>query len=253
MIALITPTGARPNQFKLCSLFMQRQTYQGEVVWVIVDDCIPITTDAVKEDFKDNWTIIKVYPKPPWHPSQNTQGRNISAGLNMLFKNYKTKDIEGIFIIEDDDYYRPVYLEKMVPRLSGVQATGERNTIYYNVYYRTYFINPNTGHSSLFQTAFTIEALSIFERYIGEQFIDMMFWSHLTKVNLFNDNNLSIGIKGIPGRYGIGAGHTRLRHMPRDYDWRYLVKLIGMEDARLYYCFFNNRDERSPLFQRRIH
>jgi len=250
-IALITPTGCRPAQFDLCKLFMQRQTYQGEVCWIIVDDCIPVTTNSVQENFRENWTIIKVYPAPPWRPGLNTQGRNISVGLNTLLANYNTKDIEGIFIIEDDDYYKSVYLERMIPRLKGVQAAGERNTIYYNVYYRTYFTHANTGHSSLFQTAFTVSALQIFGRCCSEAFIDMSFWTQLTNVKLFNDNNLSIGIKGMPGRYGIGAGHTRLRNMPKDNEWHYLVSLIGIEDVKLYTRFYGGSNIRPALFQRR--
>jgi len=248
--ALITPTGGRPNQISLCAYFMKRQTYPGKIVWIIVDDCLPRTTDAISDD-RPNWTIIKVYPTPPWQPNQNTQGRNIATGINTLFTTYKREEIKGIFIIEDDDYYKPVYLDRMVPRLNGFQATGERNTIYYNVYYRTYFTNPNLGHASLFQTAFSIDALPIFSGCINEKFIDMIFWSRLTKVNLFNDGNLSIGIKGIPGRYGIGAGHTRLRNMPQDQDWRILTQLIGMEDARLYMPYYGSRQTQS-LFRKAV-
>jgi hypothetical protein len=227
---------------------MKRQTYPGKVIWIIVDDCLPRTMDAIADE-RPNWTIIKVYPEPPWQPSQNTQGRNIAAGINTLFAKYNKEDIKGIFIIEDDDYYKPVYLERMAPRLNGFQATGEKNTIYYNVYYRTYFTNPNFGHSSLFQTAFSIEALPIFAGCINEKFIDMIFWSRLTKVNLFNDGNLSVGIKGITGRFGIGAGHTRLRNMPQDNDWRILTQLIGVEDARLYMPYYGSKQTTS-LFKK---
>ena len=251
MIVLITPTGGRPDQFNLCRLFMERQTYQGKVVWIIVDDCIPVTTDCVQENFKENWTIIKVYPQPPWRPGQNSQGRNISMGLNTMLSNYKMEDIEGIFIIEDDDYYKPIYLEQMTPRLAGVQAVGEKNTIYYNVYYRTYFHHPNTGHSSLFQTAFTVDALDIFGHCCNEAYIDMSFWTRVTSVNLFNENNLSVGIKGMPGRYGIGAGHTRLRNMPRDNEWHYLISLIGMEDTKLYTRFYGGGNTRPSLLHGR--
>jgi hypothetical protein len=249
MIALITPSGGRPAQINFCAYFMSRQTYTGKVVWIIVDDCIPHTTDLIHDD-RPNWTIIKVYPSPPWQQGQNSQARNISAGINTLLANYRKEDIEGIFIIEDDDYYKPYYLEKMAPRLTGFQATGERHTIYYNVFYQTYFTNPNTGHSSLFQTAFSMDALPIFEGCFREKFIDMIFWSRLTKVNLFNDGNLSIGIKGMPGRYGIGAGHTKLRNMPRDNNWQYLSFLIG-EDANLYSRYFGGGAQSSRLFANR--
>lgn len=250
MICLITPTGGRPNQINLCALFMKRQTYPGKVIWIIIDDCIPHTTDTI-QDNRLNWSIIKVYPSPHWQPGQNTQGRNISVGINTLLANYKMEEIRGIFIIEDDDYYKSVYLDRMVPRLNGFQAAGERNTVYYNVYFCTYFIHPNTGHSSLFQTAFTINALPIFARCCSERFIDISFWTQLTNVNLFNDGNLSVGIKGMPGRYGIGAGHTRLRNMPKDNGWNLLTQLIGVEDAELYVKYYGGSNIRPQLFTRR--
>lgn len=237
MIALITPTGGRPNQIALCHFFMKRQTYPGKVAWIIVDDCEVHTTDGIAND-KENWNIIKVYPTPPWRQGQNTQGRNIASGINTLLANYGSEEIEGIFIIEDDDYYKPMYLERMVLRLPGLQAVGELNTIYYNVFYRTYFTNSNTGHSSLFQTAFTMEALPIFISSLDQRFIDATFWTRLNRVNLFNEGNLSVGIKGQPGRYGIGAGHAKLRNMPADRDWNYLTKLIGIDDAKLYTRYY---------------
>jgi len=97
-----------------------------------------------------------------------------------------------------------------------------------------------------------MEALPIFEGCYTEKFIDMIFWSRLTRVNLFKDGNLSVGIKGMPGRYGIGAGHTRLRNMPRDNDWRYLIHLIGVEDAKLYIKYYGGVVQNPrPLFVKR--
>jgi len=49
MIALITPTGARPKQIRLCAEWMKRQTYNGSVLWIVVDDAIPITVDLIQK------------------------------------------------------------------------------------------------------------------------------------------------------------------------------------------------------------
>jgi hypothetical protein len=110
MIALITPTGGRPDQIDLCDIYMHRQNYTGKVVWVIVDDCEPRTTDAIGVGMPPNWTVIKCYPNPIWRPGTNTQGRNISVGINTILTNYKKEEIRGFFIIEDDDYYKSFYL-----------------------------------------------------------------------------------------------------------------------------------------------
>ncbi|MCJ7447905.1 MAG: glycosyltransferase family 2 protein [Bacteroidales bacterium] len=234
MIVLITPTGARQMQFDLCTYFMKRQTYPGNVTWIIIDDCNPRTTDNVGEGFRDNWTIIKVYPTPLWD-GRNTQARNLGTGIDVLLNNFKREDVEAIFMIEDDDYYKPIYIERMLLRLKGFWAAGEMNTIYYNVLYNSYADNNNRAHSSLFQTAFTYDAIPIFQQCLPAKFIDAHFFMIMdkTKVNLFNEGNLAVGMKGLPGRKGIGAGHNRMVGHPIDHNFQFLKSIIG-EDAKFY-------------------
>lgn len=233
MIILITPTGFRARQFELLKIWMLRQTYLDEVAWIIVDDCIPITTNCVAENFKDKWTIIKIYPSPVWK-GQNSQARNIGAGIKVMRDNFNNKDIEAVFIIEDDDYYRPDYLERMMINFKSYHLIGERNTIYYNVVHRRYITNANIIHASLFQTAFKIEVLPIFESCYSAKFIDCVFWSKVRNNYLFYENDLAIGMKGMSGRGGIGAGHSRAMNMKDDSSLQYLQKLIGTEDAKYY-------------------
>ena len=258
MIVLITPTGCRKDQFNICQQLMKKQTYTGEVVWIIVDDFEPRTTDMVTEDFRPNWTIIKEYPQPFWQLGYNTQGRNISVGINALDR-YKSEEIEGIFIIEDDDYYKPEYLDEMVKRLPGYLLIGETNTIYYNVAFRRYALNANKAHASLFQIAFKPELIPYLRKIYTEKFIDFVFFDIVRraglndKINLFFANYLAVGMKGMPGRSGIGAGHSRAFSMNVDSGMNYLNQLIGTADAQLYSKFYlgaNNRDNNMP--QQRI-
>jgi hypothetical protein len=235
-IFLITPTGCRPAQFNLCQSFMKRQTYKGEVTWIIVDDCWPTTTDIVDKNFRENWTIKKIYPKPIWEPGKNSQGRNIAAAINEI---KRQKDVKAIFIIEDDDCYGPTYLEEMMLRLKGFHAIGETNSIYYNVLSRTYFQHPNTAHASLFETAFTVDVIPVLEKFYQTQYIDVHFWSNVKNKSLFRINNLAIGIKGMPGRAGIGGGHTTLSRKPQDESMNHLKSLIG-EDYKLYERYYSH-------------
>lgn len=245
MIALITPTGGRPIQFELCTKWMQNQTYKGKVLWIIVDDCSPVTSDQVPD--RDNWTIVKIHPTLVWSLGQNTQARNIAAGIKVL-KDFK--DIEAIFIIEDDDYYRPIYLNRMMANFSNYSLIGERNTIYYNVLYRRYVTNPNTQHASLFQTAFKPELLSLFEECLPNKFIDSVIWQRATNKYLFYENDLAVGIKGLPGREGIGAGHIKAFVMRDDRDLIYLRSLIGT-DANNYESYCKDSPTNRPLFYTR--
>lgn len=238
MIVLITPTGSRQTQINLCAKWMRAQTYKGPVAWLIIDDCIPVTTKTITADFRKNWTIIKAFPKPSWSRGMNTQRRNMDYAMELMMLNLDPKDIEAIFIIEDDDYYKPEYLDQMMRRMGNYYAIGEIKTVYYNVIYRTFFVNPNLAHASLFQTAFTLDALEYMKRSHVAKFIDAQFWKVCPNKYLFDAGKLSIGIKGIPGRGGIGAGHNMNYTMAKDPDMMYLKNTIG-DDAQIYSRFFN--------------
>lgn len=233
MITLITPTGAREEQIKICAKLMHKQDYKGQVTWVIVDDAIPRTTDFIKEDFKENWTIKKIHPLPEWQEGQNTQGRNFCTA----FEYVKTIKTDAIFIIEDDDYYTPSYLTKMIPKLGGYDLTGERNSIYYNVLLRCWCRNGNDWWSSLFQTAFKPSVIPVFEQLYKEKFIDLSLFKYVKNKYLFNDGDYAIGIKGMLGRKGIGAGHGWIRNMKPD-DYMIDLKKFTGDDYILYESFY---------------
>ena len=238
MIALITPTGARKSQFELCKRWMNRQTYQGEVVWIIVDDALPSTIQDDGYVFMKRWTIVKIYPTPVWS-GKNTQARNIKAGIDYVKKTYTKDDIEAIFIIEDDDYYKPVYLERMMARMGDYDLLGETNTIYYNVQWRRFITNPNRHHASLFQTAFTYDFIPTFELCYPDKFIDAKAWKLGKNKHLFFEDFLSLGMKGMPGRGGIGAGHRLAMAMSNDLSMNFLTKHIG-KDAKFYQGYYSN-------------
>jgi hypothetical protein len=250
MIAAITPTGARKAQFELCAKWMLKQTYPDEVLWIIIDDAIPVTTNNVQKDFRDKWLIKKIYPEPKWMGS-NTQARNIKAGIDFLKINYSKEQISAIFIIEDDDYYKPCYLEKMMSKFGSYWLVGETNTIYYNVQWRRHVTNPNRHHASLFQTAFTWDSIPILESCYKDKFIDAALWTRGKNKFLFFDGVLSVGMKGMPGRGGIGAGHKLAMQFNADIEMKFLKKLIG-NDIKFYVSFFNDHYQKGPpLFIKR--
>jgi len=235
MIALITPTGARPKQIELCSKFMKHQDYDGEVLWIIVDDALPISSNCIPDDFREDWHILKLYPEKKWKLGANTQCNNLLLACDEL-KGFR--NIQSVFMIEDDDYYSPRYLSEMVKKLEGYDVVGECNTVYYNVVYRGWFQNYNIRHASLFQCGFSIDVIQdfIYSCKLRRTFIDMNFFRAVKgrKINLFNGTPLSVGIKGLPGRDGIGIGHRMELKMVYDPYFERLKELIG--DDYLYYA-----------------
>jgi hypothetical protein len=234
MIVLITPTGGRPKQFELCMRWMKNQTYSGRVFWIVIDDCDPITTNALDDDFREDWVIIKKYPFPVWSEGKNTQARNLQIGIDAV-KNLPKSFVEAVFIIEDDDYYAPTYLEKMLQRMKEgkFDVIGQGLTFYYDVVRKVYKQNLNKIHSSLFQTCFTYDAIPIFEACFSNKFIDMMFFRKMINKDVFYIKEyLSVGIKGLPGRKGIGIGHKMTRFIA-DENYMVLKSIIG-DDYKYY-------------------
>jgi superoxide dismutase len=121
----------------------------------------------------------------------------------------------------------------MMANFGNYSLLGEVNTIYYNVHHRRYITNPNTIHASLFQTAFRYDAIPALYESLSAKFIDCVLWQKVANKHLFYEHSLSVGIKGLPGRAGIGAGHSRAMNMKADLNLNYLRALIG-DDAQHY-------------------
>lgn len=231
-LTLITPTGCRPEAFLLCQQYMLQQRYTGQVQWIIVDDGEQ-ESPRLPFDCKSNWSLINLRPTPFWKLRDNTQCRNFLEALP--FTSY-SKTV----IIEDDDYYHPDYLALMDERLEEGEVVGEKQALYYNVASRCYHYCKNETHSSLCQTGFRHEAYELFRHLVTveRKFIDIDIFQKANPkgVKLYNHTGYCIGIKGLPGRKGIGIGHTS---PGRGVDWhpdpglQYLQRVIG-RDAKHY-------------------
>lgn len=228
-VSIITPTGGRPEAFALCVKYMQRQTYQGEVEWVVVSDLE--APEVTVKDLPAGWSLVLVPGPKPWKEGINTQRYNLDEGLSKA-----TGEI--ILIMEDDDWYHKSYVESMVHFLNFTPVVGECNAKYYNIQHRNFKPMLNYEHASLCQTGIRRVLLPYLERAIhsGELYIDIVFWKMIRAEKVphffFSDVNLCVGIKGMPGKMGIGVGHKPIGFTPDGAGFK-LAELIG-EDTELY-------------------
>jgi hypothetical protein len=202
MLTLLTATGCRPKAWHICQRLMERQTYTGPVHWIIVDD----GAEAQLIDFdRKGWTITIVYPRPAWEPGQNTQARNLAEGLKHVMPNDK------LVIIEDDDAYSSDYLAWCNEMLESADLVGESFARYYNI--KTKMARPlsNGQHASLCSTAMKGKAIDAFRKELkpGVKFIDINLWRNFTGRKILQRGQRVVGIKGLPGRTGIGMGHRQ--------------------------------------------
>lgn len=225
MLTLLTATGARPKAWALCERWMAAQDYAGPVRWLIVDDG-PVAQPVTFQ--RDGWSLEVIRPQPFWKPGQNTQARNLLAGLAHCSAQ------DRVVCIEDDDHYAPDWLSHVAGQLQIAELVGEIRARYYNLRTRQGRELPNTAHSSLCSTALRGRAIDGLRKVCQghHKFIDMTLWQRWPDKHLF-DGHRVVGIKGLPGRGGIGAGHKAGFRGTPDNDGSLLRSWVG-NDAEMY-------------------
>jgi len=236
-IVLTTATGDRPEAFALCEKWMRRQTFWPKVKrWLVVDDG---KNGPTKTTLGQEYVRREPQPDDP----RTTETMNYLA-IAALMNEIGTNEI--MFFIEDDDYYRPDYLERMAQGIEGVDLVGEIPSRYYNVALRSYMLCDNDKHAGLCQTAIRgvvvptwIKVLQNV-RNLDNPFSDINLWKAWTGPKRFVESPLRplcVGIKGMPGRKGIGCGHRPGPNQRPDPELEILKKWIGSEDLEVYRPF----------------
>lgn len=222
MLQVITPTGDRPEAWKLCQLYMARQTYKGPVEWHVTDD----GNTPAQVEFNRAEYAIHIHRLPPM--DGNSQARNLLYLLD------KIDPASPVVCFEDDDAYHSSWLTHIEAQLQRAELVGEVRARYYNVATRQGRQLNNAMHSSLCSTAMRGGAIETFRQSCkrAPKFIDLDLWKSHRNKKLF-DGHRVVGIKGMPGRGGIGMGHQEAFKGQHDPDGTLLRQWIG-DDAEHY-------------------
>lgn len=223
VITIITPTGGRPQAFALCEHFMRNQSYRGPKEWIVVDDMVREAPTKLTM----GQTLI-VGPRP-WVAGLNTQRFNMEAALQHAKGDY-------IFVYEDDDAISPMYIEVLLDTLKrGVKIVGLSNSKYYNLNVPGYKFMGNYAHSSLSTTAIHKDLLPLLLEAVnsGDLYFDVVLWRKCREkgipMALLANTNLSVGIKGMPGRPGITGSHKDKRGYQMDPGHAMLKSWLGRD------------------------
>jgi hypothetical protein len=200
MLVLLTPTGSRPGGLALLAGYLSAQTWKGAARWVVVDDCDPPTpVPRVRAGIE----VEVVRPAWRWLPGMNTQAACMAAGLSCIELG------DSCIVLEDDDAYLPGHVANVLQALESAELAGERVARYYNVATGRCREIPGQFHASLASTAVRGRALAMLREVCAadSRRIDMDLWRGFSGTKaLLNTSNV-VGIKGMPGRGGIGVGH----------------------------------------------
>uniref|UniRef100_A0A6M3LWN1 Putative glycosyltransferase n=1 Tax=viral metagenome TaxID=1070528 RepID=A0A6M3LWN1_9ZZZZ len=183
---------------------------------------------------------------------------------------------DKIIIIEDDEYYAPTYIEEMSRHLENHKVVGIMHSKYYHLPSGGYVQMGNSQHASLAQTAFKGSFMPELSRFIEigmiKDWLDCQIWAalktsrHPRPTNMLtprslriiqnkiaaskngqsflfvdSDKPLYLGIKGLPGRPGIGQGHNVGMYRTRDSATRDILKSWVPEDYQIYIDVINGK------------
>jgi len=206
---VITPTGDRPIAFALSRKWMACQTVKPKR-WVIIDDGkIPMDLGELRS--YEYYVRREPQPNDPKH----TLVVNVKESLPFI-------EGDKVLFWEDDEYYAPAYLEKMIKKLTSFSVVGIGCAKYYHLITGGYIEHQNMEHASLAQTGFDISVLpmikSCVDKGMEKDWLDCNIWREVQRSKrsddpissmIFRDtdNPLFVGMKGLPGRFGIGIGH----------------------------------------------
>lgn len=229
MLCILTPTGGRPEGLALLSEYIAAQTIIGPMRWIIVDDCDPASPVPT---MPEGIEVVVVRPDWRWAPGMNTQAASMSAGLGLVPAG------AWLIVMEDDDAYLPGHIEAMLDELDDAELVGERLARYYNIATRRFQNIPSDRHASLAATACRDGALTALRDICAAESrrIDMDLWqAYRGRRSLTTTANV-VGIKGLPGRAGIGVGHRPTFGTP-DPSGEVLIDWLGVERAKAYNAF----------------
>jgi hypothetical protein len=222
VLTAITPTGDRPLAFALLQRWVSRQTRPPDQ-WLVVDDGASPLEPVVSMDYVRR----ERRPEDPQH--------TLIANLRAAFPLVRG---DRIVILEDDEYYAPGYLAAMEAQLASHEVVGIRCSKYYHLPTGRWANIGNRTHASLAQTAFRASFLPTFAKELrGDTYLDIRLWRAIgARGHLFGDESASLylGIKGLPGRPGIGQGHNPKMYRAVDHTRAVLRQFTGA-DAQIYF------------------
>lgn len=229
MIYFLTPTGARHEGMALLAEYVNAQTYTGPAHWLLVDDCDPATrTPQVRAGIE----VEIIRPDWRWQRGMNTQSQSLAAGLARI------PEGATVIVLEDDDLYLPPHIENMLAALETADLVGEQTSLYYNVVTQRCRPMPGKYHASLAATACKGDATELLRQVCerGSRRIDMDVWREYEGAKRLLSTTNVVGIKGLPGRAGIGVGHRNGFGTP-DPGGQQLIDWVGPELAANYDIF----------------
>lgn len=128
--------------------------------------------------------------------------------------------VDWIVMIENDDWYHPEYLHRLLLQADKADFIGFEFSYYYNLKNRTWDKITHKGRSSLYTTAFRVKAMENFAWHRADPvFLDQNIWNYAKRFRRSFVDAGAIGIKTGLGLCG-GKGHVlKMKHADPELNW----------------------------------
>ena len=224
-ICCLTLTGDRHETLNQARYYFKRSYLEQPVDWVVIDD-------GIKPYNPGDCVYFRRTPDGPL---------SLARQFTFAFEHLSRLGYTDIVICEDDDWYSNVRIQLQIEALNYVDLHGWNKSFYYNVKNRVYHQNKNRNHASLYESAMKMDITKLLVKRIKAHrlgsFIDIELWKIKCNSSLDEQNGHCVGIKGLPGRLGLGMGHKPGRQYLPDKELIKLKNLIN-KDVRYYEIFY---------------
>lgn len=207
-IGVLIPTrGDRAELLKFALNQMERQTRKPDVIEVVNDP-------PVNQDKDITWRY--------------------RIGCERIF----AKGVDVVLLIEDDDWYDPTYIERLVAeweKSGKPQIFGIEETTYYHLGIKAYNEDKHPGRASAMSTLLTRDVLDMKWPRDNYVFTDIELWKNLKGKTCLFERLLSLGIKhGIGVTGGIGHNKQWTGYNKKDPELTWLKTVVDEEAFEFY-------------------
>lgn len=236
-IVCITLTADQPHGMRLLERFIQEQDITEPLTWLVVDDG---EEPCHLEENRPAWCLYIRRDREPEIDGSESMRRNMALALQHI-----PQGAQYVVWMEHDDWYHPSHVRRCIEALGNVAATGDDSQRYYSLPGRCWKEFENKG-ACFSQTAHRVDLLPLVSHAIEESRkiksigLDFIFWRQVMeegKVTYSLEHRESVvGIKGLPGRKGLGIGHQKdfLGMATLDPDGSKLKEWVGEKWAGKY-------------------
>jgi len=237
-IAIITPTGDRPEMLAILKGCVERQSIRPSS-WVVVDDgAVPSSR------------IVSDLPYVKYVRRERTEkGHTLKWQMLEALRHVET---DVVVIMEDDDWYGADYLKNTLDAMADAELFGWKDRVYYHLQSATCRKLATSGWAIWALTAFRKSVykkiMDILPSVKGHN-VDVYIWKYTDAVKRTARQLIKhkrdwfyLGIKGcFVGRPGLTKAHRHLSFRIDDAENRILNRIIG-NDKDKYYALLNLAD-----------